>query len=129
MDKRMNPDFLDANADSIEEKDYVMPLSEQETDRAKDKHINNSIQIARIEEEKKEAVNNFKILLEPLKKENEALLNELKLKVKEHFGKVYIFVDSVNGEVGEYSQRGELILTRPMLPHEKQFTIKPAANG
>jgi hypothetical protein len=123
MEKKLNAELLADNADQIIEKDYVMPISDEEISQTKDKVVENAIQLSKLEQEKKEAIAGFKSLIKPIKEENSILLGELKYKVKDYFGKVFVMVDQQEALVGEYTQRGELISTRPIRPSERQMTI------
>jgi len=135
MDKRIFPDLsgrelidnLEANADDAEDRTYYVPLSEEEIIELKDKFANLSIRLAKIEERKKMAMDEFKLELAPLIEEKGIILNEIKMGAREEEGIVFKFVDYDQAMVGFYNQQGILVDSRPAMQDERrQLTISSA---
>lgn len=117
--------FLRDNCDTVEEKSYFKKFSEQEISSMKDELSEVSITMNDIEEEKKEETKKFTLKLEPLKKDKKLLLTNIKLKGMLVSEETFKFIDYENDRVGYYNQVGELIDSRPLLPHEHQKSIFP----
>jgi len=135
MEKRIFPelsgrellDLLEANSDDAEERTYYVPLSEEEIIDRKDKFADLSIKLARIEEKKKMAMDEFKMEMAPLIEEKGILLNEIKLGAREEEGVLFKFIDYEQSMVGFYNQLGILVDTRPAMQDERrQLTISSA---
>ncbi len=135
MDKRIFPDLsgrelienLEANADDAEDRTYYVPLSEEEIIELKDKFANLSIRLAKIEERKKMAMDEFKLEMAPLIEEKGIILNEIKMGAREEEGIVFKFVDYDQAMVGFYNQQGILVDSRPAMQDERrQLTISSA---
>jgi hypothetical protein len=139
MDKTLFQDYpederiemLESNADALEEMDYTEYLSDEELAERKDKLAQRSIEESRILDEKKEAVDGFKLKLKPIVTEKNELLSEIKHRSRSLFGKCYKMVDHKTKEVGYYNPKGQLVFSRPARPDEAQgnlFKIKTGTN-
>ena len=117
-------EMFESNADGVEERVYFEELTEQELIERKSRFAQRSIEAARIEDRKKEAMEDFKAELEPVKKEKLTLLTEIKTGHQDKFGRVFKMVDRSEGMVGFYSEAGTLIEQRPATREERsQLTI------
>lgn len=128
MDKFINPDLLQDNADSVEEMSYVESLSEEEMIAAKDEYANKSIIQSRMEDEEKERRDEYKEKIKPIKHNNAILLNEIKNGVRDCYGRVYLLSDQAEGMMGYYSEKGQLIHKRPLTQDERQLRISKSVN-
>lgn len=116
-------EFLENNCDKIEEKGYMKRFSPEELAQMKEGLSEASILINDVEEEKKEAMKEFKARLDPLTDERKRLLTGLKNKAEHVTEPCYKFVDMETREVGYYNQDGDLIESRPAYPDELQSNI------
>ena len=121
--KEMSPseriEHLRSNADGVEHRIYFEELSEEQLIQKRSTFAQKSIQIAKIEDRKKEAVDKFKIELKPLQEENKTLLTEIKTGNVEKEGDVYKMIDYDMATVGYYSEAGNLIEQRPATVQER----------
>jgi hypothetical protein len=120
---------LEANADSIEEVGYMRNFTNEELDEFKEELADNSIKINDIEIEKKEAMAGYKKQIDPLQ---EVVKTNLKrIKEKSEFVKepCYKFTYPLEGMVGFYNSRGELVSSRPLRGDERQGRIFPLKTG
>lgn len=108
-----------ANADGVQEKTYYEELTKEELIRKRAEFSGKSIDIARIKDRKKEAMDNFKAELKPIEIEASSLLSEIKTGHREKEGKVYKMVNLDNSEVGFYSEEGNLVESRPATLEER----------
>lgn len=111
---------LEANADKVEETDYLKPLTPEELDVRREKHTENSIKLSDLEEEKKDAVSGFKAKMEPLQVENKELLFEIKTKQAKVSGRLYHLANHGESMMETYDENGEMISSRRLRPEEKQ---------
>lgn len=117
-------EMFESNADGIEERSYFEELTEEELIERKSRFAQRSIEAARIEDRKKEVMDDFKAEMEPVKKEQTLLLTEIKTGHTEKYGRVFKMVDREEGMVGYYSESGTLIEQRPATRDERsQLTI------
>jgi len=121
--------LLQQNADRIEETTYYKPLTQEELDLRRENLTDNAIKLSEFEDEKKDAMADFKAKMDPLTKENKKLLTEVKTRQAEVSGSLYHLSNHDDGMMETYDQNGELISTRRLRPEEKQqniFNIKKA---
>ncbi len=117
-------DHFQANADSVEIKVYQEPLSHEELIICREKFADVGLNIARIEDEKKAMVEDFKSQLDPLKTTYKTLIQEIKTGQREKEGRLFKMVDREKKQVGFYSEDGNLIMERPATREEiTQLTI------
>lgn len=116
---------LDSNADTVEERTYFEKLTHEELTELRSEFSDISIDIARVEDKKADAMQKFKIELKPLKSVALKLLTEIKTGHFEKEGRLYKIVDRDSGYTGFYTEEGKLIEQRPSTPGERnQFTIQ-----
>lgn len=111
-------EMLQSNAESIEEGQYFEKLPEEELAEKRRQFSNKSIEIAKLEDKKKEAMDEFKAKLTPVKQEAKNLLVEIKTGHTEKSGKLFKMIDHENSQVGFYTAEGVLIDQRPATREE-----------
>lgn len=127
LSKEERLDHFQANADSVEERTYFEELTSEELIRKRSEFSGLSIDIARIKDKKKEAMDNFKAELKPLEIDANGLLTEIKTGHRELEGRVFKMVDLENSNVGFYTENGNLIEQRPATLEERtQLNIHSA---
>ena len=135
MDKTMFKDLsvaerfdnFQANADGVVEKTYYEELSNEDMIRKRAEFSGKSIDIARIKDDKKDAMDEFKAKLKPLEIVAATLLSEIKTGHREKEGKVFKMIDLDSGMVGYYTEEGNLIESRPATVEERtQLSIHGA---
>ena len=116
-----------ANANGVQEKTYYEALCEEEMIQKRAEFSGKSIDIARIKDRKKEAMDNFKAELKPIEIEAVTLLAEIKTGHREKEGKVFKMIYLDEGMVGFYTEEGNLIESRPATVEERtQLSIHGA---
>jgi gas vesicle protein len=123
--------LLQQNADSIEQTEYSKPLSNEELDIKREQLTENAIRLSEYEDEKKEAMAEFKHKMDPLARENKQLLTEIKTRQAKVHGALYHMANHEDGMMETYDDNGELIASRRLRPDEKRqnlFAIPKAAN-
>lgn len=111
------------NADKVERTDYIKPLTPEEIDLKRELHTDNAIKLSEIEEEKKEAMADFKARIDPIATENKMLLQQIKTRQEEVSGTLYTFFNIDERTATVYDENGECVLSRRMRPDENQTTI------
>jgi len=129
----MSPKDIKDNLEGIcygkEEGNYTRRLSEDEIVVAKSNLAETSITIDKIEEEKKEAVAEFKKKLEPHTTKKKDLLDAIKFRTIRKEGVLYLLEDPENNLMHKVDDRGIVVESRPMLPEERQRVIKLNASN
>lgn len=115
--------FLSDNCDAMEPIGYTRRFTPDELNQKKEELANISIDMAEIEEEKKNAMQQFKDRLKPKATEKAKLLGDLKRKSEFVNDDCYKFIDHENRTVGFYNKLGELVSSRPIMPQEMQKTV------
>lgn len=116
--------FLQDNADAIEEIGYTHRFTPDELAQKKESLAETSISINDIEIEKKEVMEGYKEQLKPLNVIKQTLLENIK-KGSEYVenqecAKILYHEEKM---VGYYNKLGELVYSRPIMPQEMQKTI------
>lgn len=116
--------YLQDNADAVEVIGYTHRFTTEELAQKKELLAETSIKINDIEEEKKDAMENFKERLKPLNADKQILLTNIKngaeYRLNEECAKI---LDHEHRLAGFYNKLGELVYSRPIMPQEMQKTI------
>jgi hypothetical protein len=123
MDNFIKRELLEANCDAVEEVGYTRQFTPEELNERKEDLADTSISISEIENEKKQANDDFKSRLKPLEERKTTLLTELKTKSEFVKEECYKFICHDERMVGYYNSEGELVDKRPIRPQEMQKTI------
>jgi len=129
MEKFIDPELLPANADSVAEDFYSVTLTKDQVIVSKDELASSSIEFQRMELAEKERRKAYKEEVDPVKIEKERLITEIKTGTRETYGKIYKMSDQEENTVGFYSEEGNLLNERPLLPEEKQIKMNIANTG
>lgn len=118
---------------------YFVQLSQEEMDERREKLADNSIKYFEMSEELKELKAEFKEKMEPLTRDNQGIMQELKTGQSERDGELFFVPnyeptkDFPAGSMELYDHTGALISVRRLQPGERQeraafFIPKKAAN-
>jgi vacuolar-type H+-ATPase subunit I/STV1 len=116
--------MLKDNAERTEEFQYPRELTPDEISELKDELSSESITLSKLEEKKKEAMNEFKAEIKPVKAEVQRILQLLRTRSEEVEEKVYLLADLEEGMMGYYNSKGELVHSRLLRQNEKQYRIQ-----
>lgn len=119
------------NADKIEETTYEKELTHEELDSKRETFVDNSIKISNLEEELDEQKARYKSRIDPIKKDNKILQQEVKTKKQKVKGTLFHMANHADGMMETYDESGELVASRRLRPDEKQgrlYIANPAAN-
>lgn len=118
---------LEALSEGAEEKDYSTFLTPEELAERKSRFTSLAIQEAKLNDKKKEFLDEIKMKMKPIQTEKAGLLDVIKSGTVRETGICYKMVDQVNKMVGYYNKRGQLVEQRPMTMDDRQMTIKMAS--
>lgn len=118
---------LEALSEGAEEKDYSVFLTPEELAERKSRFTSLAIQEAKMNDKKKEFMDEIKMEMKPIQTEKAGLLDQIKSGTIRETGICYKMVDQVNKMVGYYNKRGQLVEQRPMTMDDRQMTIKMAS--
>lgn len=111
-------EMLDAQADEVTEENYLRPFEQDELRENRKKYVNLNMQLVDIKQQEDEAKAQFKALRDPLKKECDTILANLKQGGVYVKGKLYKIVDQEERAVGMYNEDGILVMQRKAMPNE-----------
>ena len=123
--------MLKDNCDAIVETSYMKRFTPEEILEKKERLSSVDIDLNDVEEEKRDAIADFKAQMKPLKEERKELLKNIKQKSELITEKCYKMVDHRAKDVGYYNSKGQLVFSRPARPEEAQgniFKIKTGIN-
>jgi hypothetical protein len=123
MEPKQRLQLLKDTADKIEETKYQKPLSQDDMDLRREKLTENCIRLSELEDEKKEAMAEFKEKMQPMVVENKLLLTEVKTKQQTVFGQLFHLANHESGFMETYDEDGLLVGTRRLRPDERQGSI------
>lgn len=115
--------FLRDNCDAVEQVTYSKLFLPEELAKQQDVLTKVSIEIADIEEEKKEVMDGFKERLKPLQIEKQEAIQRLKSKSQTVTEECFKFLYEEEKMVGFFNKQGDLVSSRPAFPGELQKTI------
>ena len=115
--------MLKDNCDAIVETSYMKRFTPEEILEKKERLSSVDIDLNDVEEEKRDAIADFKAQMKPLKEERKELLKNIKQKSELITEKCYKMVDQNTRMVGIYNRAGDLVDERPALADELQGTI------
>jgi hypothetical protein len=131
--KEMQPfdicEQLEAVAYNIEETKYEKNLNEFELAERKNHYSELGIILSEIAEKKKEAMEKFRLLEKEPKETARILLDAIRFKTEERFGKIFLVDDPLCGMMYSFDQSGVCVGARPLEKTEKQMKIKSLQNG
>lgn len=121
MDKLLLPnetpekrlEYLNSAADQVVQQTYYTRLNDSELSAKRAEFTNNALAIDDLETQKKDAVEQFKEQIKPLKEIHKTLSQEVRTGFVEKEGKLFKFIDRKIKMVHYYDSNGELIKTEP----------------
>ena len=129
MEKFIEPNLLPDNADSVKEDHYSLTLTKDQIIVSKDDLAKISIEVKRLEVAEKERRSDHKAEIDPKKEEKDRLINEIKTGTREKYGKIYLLSDHAENKMAFYSEEGNLLNERPLLPEERQLKMRIDKTG
>lgn len=114
---------LDAMAAKVIDGEYTKNLTKEELNVAKSELADVSIEIAKIEKAKKEAMEDFKQQFKEPKRKHKDLLEAVQFKSVRKTGILYLIDDQDAGMMYSYDENGICVDSRALLPQERQAHI------
>lgn len=111
---------LEHTAESIRNEEYYADLTQEVLDRKREEFSLNAIELNKIEEKKKTAVDGFKEQMKPLNLIYNELLEQITIGKERKEGKLYDIIDAENSMMLTYDEFGDLVVTRRLRPEEKK---------
>lgn len=112
-------------ATKVEEGRYFQPLTEVEMDYYRRQLADHSIIKSQIEHERKLVMDEYKQKLKPHEDAVSEAIEAVKTKQVEKTGRLYIISDFDDKVIHKVDINGNVIQSRPMLPEERQLTMRP----
>lgn len=111
-------DMLDAQADEVKEEMYLKPFDNDDVQKNRKRYCQINMQLADIKEQEDAAKASFKEQRDPLKREADQILANLRQGGVYVTGKLYKLIDRNERTVGFYNEDGDLVNQRKALPKE-----------
>lgn len=116
-------EFLRNTCDGTEEVSYSRVFSPEELAKQRELLTDASIRLADIEEEKKQAMADFKEQAKPYAEQRAKAIQNLRTKAETVTEVCYKYFDEGTNMVGFYNREGNLVSSRPAFPNEMQKTM------
>lgn len=100
--------------------DYDAPLTKDELDEVKNRITDKSIEMARLNAEKKEFMDKWNEKAKPVKSDLAVAVEEARAGVRREHGKVWYIDDQVAGTMSRVVEDGVVLDTRPLRRDERQ---------
>ena len=127
--KGMAPKEVKDNLEGVcyekQEGSYTKILTQEELAERKSRLAEVSIELARIEEKKKDYMDEIKVLLVEPKADHKQLLEAIKHKSERKEGALYLIDVQEKGMMYFFDEEGVCVDARPLMPNEKQMKIQP----
>jgi hypothetical protein len=124
MPEEKRAQHLEALSEGAEEKEYSVFLTQEELAERKSRFTSLAIQEAKLNDKKKDFLDEIKMEMKPISTEKAVLLDEIKSGTIRQTGVCYKMVDFETKMVGYYNKRGQLVEQRPMAMDDRQKTMK-----
>jgi hypothetical protein len=115
--------YLRDSARESKEFTYPRALSAEEISILKDQFFQKRVAMAKLEDDKKEFMAEWKSKMKPFQLEVKNQMSKLRSGVEEMNEMVFLLPEHDEGMIGYYSAEGVLVYQRPLMPEEKQFSI------
>lgn len=122
-------DNLEAVAYGLEERSYTKNLTEEEVVERKDKYSEIGIKLSELATQKKEAMDRFKLLEKEPKEHAKDLLESIKYKSEQNFGRLFLVDDQEDGMMYSFDESGVCVDARQLTKSEKQTKLKSLKSG
>lgn len=116
-------EHLEVHADQIRQDSYVRPLSPDEITEHKSQYVEAGLEKQTLDEELAEIKKDFNAKLKDIKERFKTHGKCIRRKAIEQEGNIYVFRDTDEGRIYEYTEHGQLITDRRMNPEERQLII------
>ena len=116
-------EFLRNTCDGTEEVSYSRVFSPEELAKQRELLTDASIRLADIEEDKKQAMADFKEQAKPYAEQRAKAIQNLRTKAETVTEVCYKYFDEETNMVGFYNREGNLVSSRPAFPNEMQKTM------
>lgn len=124
MDSKEVQQNLESVAYGTQEKSYTKNLTEEELIERKERYAANGIKLSEIAEEKKLAAEQFKLREKEPKAEASLLLDSIKFKSEQIYGKVFLVDDQETKTMYIFDQSGMCVEARSLDKEERQLKLK-----
>ena len=115
--------FLSNTCDGTEEVSYSRVFTPEELAKQRELLTDASIKLADIDEQKKEAMAEFKEQAKPYTEQRQKAIDALRTKAETVTEVCYKYFDEDTKMVGFYNKDGNLVNSRPAFPNEMQKTM------
>lgn len=117
-------DNLEAVAYGLQERSYTKNLTEEEIVDRKDQYSEIGITLSELATQRKEAMDRFKVLEKEPKQDSSALLESIKFKSEQKYGRLFLVDDQESGMMYSFDELGICVDARSLLKAEKQTKLK-----
>jgi hypothetical protein len=120
MSKKLTPEEVKSFAITSENRRVQIPFTESEIAITQDSFFQNSLKLNAIQEEFSKVAEGFKAKIKELKLTVMCNLIDLRNGYNESEEKCFLIDDQENGVMEYYTEKGDMVFSRPLRPDERQ---------
>jgi hypothetical protein len=120
MSKKLTLEEVRSLAITSENRRVQIPFTESETSITQDSFFQNSLKLNAIQEEFSKVAEGYKAKIKELKLTVLANLIDLRNGYNESEEKCFLIDDQENGVMEYYTEKGDMVFSRPLRPDERQ---------
>jgi len=124
MTKKEISSHLENLAYAIEEGDYTKRLDDSEIMERKSRLADVNIQLSKLEDEKRDLMDEMKGRIDPVRKELKEVIEVVKSKSLNLTGRLFLFDDPAKGLMYKFDNTGVCVDLRPLTPQERQLKLR-----
>ncbi|WP_438423226.1 hypothetical protein [Aquimarina macrocephali] len=128
-DKDTITDTLESVCYDVVEESYTKQLSETELTDKKTELAEVSIELSKLDKEKKELNDQIKSKIDPKKKTHGELLEAIHHRSQDTYGKLYLVDDQDTNTMYYFDENGVCVKSRAMHREERQIKLKSIKTG
>lgn len=111
---------LTEGAESVSKEEYYADLTPEQLDLKREQFSLNAIELNKIAEKKKEAMDGFKEQMKPLEQVYDNLLTEITMGKEKRSGQLFVMRDDESSTMITYDENGDFVSSRRQTPEEKK---------
>ena len=117
-------DVMQNTAEKVRNEEYYSELTPAEMDQKREQFSLKAIELNKIEERKKVAMEEFKAEMKPVQVVYADLLDQITVGKEKKTGRLFDMLDHDNSMMVTYDEQGQLVASRRLTPEEKKGQSK-----
>jgi hypothetical protein len=113
-------EVMQNTAEKVRHEEYLSDLTPSELDQKREEFSLNAIELNKIEERKKKAIDDFKAEMKPFQLKYSELLDQITVGKERKTGRLFDMIDHESGTMVTWDETGAFVAQRRLTPEEKK---------